>query len=178
MGPLSDATLDRLRADPELVAAYRAAFPNEQQLVTWDQTARALAAAIRAIPTPDSAYDRFLAGDTTAASTEAQRGAALFAELGCTACHRPPTFASDTYHNIGVSADTSHNNGESRVPSLRGARYTAPYFHDGSAASLEDVVRAYAQGGQVLGAATSPAITPFQLADQDVLDLVAFLESL
>lgn len=177
MGPLADATLERLRADPELVAAYRAAFPNEQH-ITWDQTARALAAAIRAIPAPESAYDRFLAGDATALSTQAQRGAALFAELGCRACHRPPAFASDTYHNIGVSVDLSRNNGEARVPSLRGLRLTAPYFHDGSAARLEDVLRAYAQGGQVPWAASSPAITPFHLTEQDVLDLVAFLESL
>lgn len=178
MGPLRDTTLEGLRADPEIVAAYRAAFPGERHLVTWEQTAAALAAAIRAIPNPPGPYDQYLAGDALALSSEARRGAALFSELGCASCHRPPTFASDTYHNVGVSADVSRNNGAARVPSLRGVRFTAPYFHDGSAASLEDVVRAYAQGGQVPGSAASPAITPLQLTEQDLLDLVAVLESL
>lgn len=178
MGPLADATLDRLRADRDLLVAYRAAFPADQQLVTWEQTAAALAAALRALPSPTSTYDQFLAGDFTALSSEARRGAALFSELGCAACHRPPAFASDTYHNVGVSSGVSRNNGAARVPSLRGARYTAPYFHDGSAVNLEVVVRAYAQGGQIPEAATSPAITPLQLTEQDVIDLVAFLEAL
>lgn len=178
MGPRADATLDRLRADPALAAAYRAAFPRARRLVTWEQTARALAAAIRAIPAPPSPYGQLGAGGAPALPPAARRGAALFSELGCAACHRPPAFASDTYHNVGVSADTRRNGGAARVPSLRGARRTAPYFHDGSAATLADVVRAYAQGGQAPGADTSPAITPLQLTEQDVRDLVAFLEGL
>jgi len=178
MGPRRDSTLARLRADPGLAAAFGAAFPGARRLVTWEQIAAALAAAIRAIPDPDGPFQRSLAGDAAAVSPAARRGGALFAELGCAACHRPPTFANDSYHDVGVSADRGRNGGAARVPSLRGVRLTGPYFHDGSAATLEAVVRAYARGGQAPDGATSPAITPLQLTERDVRDLVAFLSSL
>lgn len=175
MGPLAEATLARLRADGALAAAYRAAFPDARELVTWEQTAQALATAVRSIPVPESPYDRYLAGEPGALGPAALRGEALFAELGCAACHRPPTFATDSYHSVGVAAPGGRNGGRARVPSLRGVSRTAPYFHDGSAATLEDVVRHYARGG---GPGASPALTPLQLTEEDVRDLVAFLESL
>lgn len=175
MGPLAETTLARLRADAAVVAAYRAAFPAERTLVTWEQTALALAAAVRAIEPPASPYGRYLAGDPTALAPAALRGQALFAELGCTACHRPPAFASASYHSVGIGADLSRNGGRARVPSLRGLAYTAPYFHDGSAPTLAAVVAHYRRGG---GPGASPALTPFQLTDDELLDLVAFLQSL
>lgn len=175
MGPLADGTLARLRADGATVAAYRAAFPDAPALVTWEQTALALAAAVRAIPPPPSPYDRHLAGDAAALGPAARRGAALFVELGCATCHRPPDFAADSYHSVGVPAAAERNGGRARVPGLRGVRLTAPYFHDGSAATLAEVVRRYGRGG---GPGASGALTPLLLTDQDVRDLVAFLEAL
>lgn len=175
MGPLADATLARLRADGAMVAAYRSAFPTDPALVTWEQTALALAAGLRAIPEPDSAYGRYLAGDPGALGPAALRGQALFAELGCAACHRPPSFATDSYHSVGVPAGPGRNGGRARVPGLRGVGLTAPYFHDGSAATLEAVVRHYGRGG---GPGASGALTPLLLTDEEVRDLVAFLEAL
>jgi len=175
MGPRAEATLARLRADADLLAAYRAAFPGAAEAITWEQTGAALAAALRAIEPPPGAYARYLAGERAALSAAALRGQALFVEVGCAVCHRPPGFSSDSFHNIGLPADPARNGGRARVPGLRGARHTAPYFHDGSAATLEDVVRHYARGG---GPGASPAITPLNLTDADVRDLVAFLESL
>lgn len=175
MGPLAETTLARLRADGALAAAYRSAFPAARELVTWEQTAMALAAALRAIEPPPSAYGRSLAGDPAALSPAALRGRALFAELGCEACHRPPAFASDSYHRVGVPADPARNGGRARVPGLRGVGRTAPYFHDGSAATLAEVVRHYQRGG---GPGASPALTPLLLSDDDVRALVAFLEAL
>ncbi|HMQ32583.1 MAG TPA: cytochrome c peroxidase [Chloroflexaceae bacterium] len=173
MGPLAEATLERLRADGALVAAYRSAFPEARELVTWEQTALALAAAVRAIQAPASPYDRHLAGEAGALAPEALQGQALFAELGCAACHRPPAFATDSYHSVGVAAGP--DGGRVRVPGLRGVARTAPYFHDGSAATLEEVVRHYARGG---GPGASPALTPLLLTEGEVRDLVAFLEGL
>jgi cytochrome c peroxidase len=169
MGPLRETSLERLRADAVSTAAYRAAFPTAAELVTWEQTAAALAAALRTIPAP--------AGAPAPLSTAAQRGQALFSELGCAACHRPPRFADDSYHNLGLGADPARNAGRARVPALRGLAHTAPYFHDGSAATLADVVAHYARGGQP-GQPVSPAISPLLLTTQDVDDLVAFLEGL
>lgn len=175
MGPLAESTLARLRADGSLAAGYRSAFPTARELVTWEQTALALAAALRATPPPPSAYQRYLDGDPAALGERALRGQALFAELGCAACHRPPSFATDSYHSVGLPVAPARNGGRARVPSLRGVAYTAPYFHDGSAASLTAVVRHYKRGG---GPGASPALTPLQLTEQEVRDLVAFLESL
>jgi cytochrome c peroxidase len=175
MGPLAPGTLARLRADVALAAAYRSAFPTARELVTWEQTAMALAAAVRATPPPPSAYQGYLAGDQAALGASAMRGQVLFAELGCAACHRPPGFATDSYHRVGLPVDLARNGGRARVPSLLGVAHTDPYFHDGSAATLTEVVRHYERGG---GPGASPALTPLQLTDQEVRDLVAFLESL
>jgi cytochrome c peroxidase len=178
MGPQQDITLDRLRADPALRVAYQAAFPDVSEVITWAHTAQALAAAIRTLEPPVSAYDRALAGDVSALTPAARRGQALFAELGCQNCHQPPRFASESYHAVGVADTLQRNNGRARVPSLRGVHYTAPYFHNGSAATLADVIRAYERGGQTPGAPISPAIQPLLLTEEDVWDLVAFLEAL
>lgn len=175
MGPLAETTLARLRADAAIIATYRAAFPAERALVTWEQTALALAAAVRSIEPPASPYSRSLSGDPAALSPAALRGQALFVELGCTACHRPPAFASASYHSVGIGADRGRNGGRARVPSLRGLAHTAPYFHDGSAPTLAAVVAHYRRGG---GAGASPALTPFQLTDDELRDLVAFLQAL
>ena len=169
MGPLSAATLAQLRADPATSAAYRRAFPSAPELVTWEQTSEALAAALRAIPLPPRAREPLDAA--------AQRGQALFVELGCVTCHRPPSFADASYHNIGLQSGPTRNTGRARVPSLRGLIHSSPYFHDGSAATLEAVIEHYARGGDS-SPATSPAISPLLLSEQDRRDLVAFLESL
>jgi cytochrome c peroxidase len=178
MGPQRDMTLERLRADPALRAAFQAAFPNVDETISWAHTAQALAAAIRTLEPPVSAYDRAVAGDGSALSPAALRGQALFAELGCQNCHQPPLFASDSYHAVGVTDTLQRNNGRARVPSLRGVRHTAPYFHNGSAATLTDVIRVYERGGQTPGALVSPAIQQLLLTEEDVWDLVAFLEAL
>ncbi|NTW02046.1 MAG: c-type cytochrome, partial [Oscillochloris sp.] len=172
MGPLTAAPLERLRADPALRAAYAAAFPDIADPISWEQTAQALAAALRSIPNPVTDYPR---GMLTPA---AQRGQALFAELGCGACHYGPTLSSERYINTGVSKDINRNEGKARVPSLIGLAQTAPYFHDGSAATLSDVVRAYQHGGRAPGPQVSRGISPFLLTDSELSDLVAFLLSL
>lgn len=166
MGPLRAATLARLRADPATYAAYRTAFPDALELVTWEQTSKALAAALRTIPLPPRASEPLDAA--------AQRGRALFGELGCATCHRPPSFAAASYHTIGLQSEPSRNGGRARVPSLRGLIYTPPYFHNGSATTLEAVIDHYARGGD----SASPAISPLLLTEQDRRDLVAFLKSL
>ena len=167
MGPRAETTLDRLRADPTLRRAYVAAFPGATTQITWAQTAQALAAAIRTIPSPQR-------GPLTPA---ALRGQALFAELGCGGCHQGATLSSEAYLNTGMSHDTSRNGGKARVPSLIALAHTAPYFRDGSAATLADVVAAYQRGGRYPGPGMSPAISPFVLTDAEQRDLVAFLAS-
>ncbi len=147
-------------------------------VTSLEHTAQALAAAIRTLEPAVSAYDLALAGDASALTPAALRGQSLFAELGCQQCHQQPRFTSDSYHAVGVADNLQRNNGRARVPSLRGVRHTAPYFHNGSAATLVDVIRAYERGGQMPGAPVSSAIQPLLLTEDDVWDLVAFLEAL
>ncbi|RRR71263.1 MAG: c-type cytochrome, partial [Candidatus Viridilinea halotolerans] len=149
------------RADPVLAAAYAAAFPADPDPLTWEHTALALAAAIRTIPDPPR----------PPLTPLAQQGQQLFAEIGCMGCHHGPTLSSEAYVATGVGARPV------RVPSLIGLAQTAPYFHDGSAASLTDVVRFYADGGRGAPHATR-AIQPILLSAEEVEALVAFLSSL
>lgn len=159
MGPLTESTLDRLRRDPAMQRAYaQAGLP-----MTWDATAQALATAIRSIPDPTSSD----------LSPAAQHGQALFAELGCMGCHHGPALGADAYVDTGVRADHRRV----RIPSLIALAQTAPYFDDGSMATLEDVVRFYERGGDHPGPTVNRAIASFVLTDAERRDLVAYLAS-
>jgi cytochrome c peroxidase len=68
--------------------------------------------------------------------------------------------------------------GAFRTPSLRNVALTAPYMHDGSMATLEEVIRHYERGGRHRGPYTSPLLAGFRLSPQERRDLIAFLESL
>jgi cytochrome c peroxidase len=160
LGPLDSAielgrppaeVIDELRTIPEYVALFGAAFPGEAQPVTVDNLARAIAAFERTLITDHSPYDAYLHGDEGALSAGAVRGMFLLEQVGCTGCHTPPLFASERYENIGLPVDPAlvddgrfevtgveADRGAYRVPTLRNARETAPYFHDGSVELLVD----------------------------------------
>jgi cytochrome c peroxidase len=172
-GPLRAETLTRLA---DLRANYAAAFPKATPLITWEQTATALSAYLRSLEPAPSAYRRYMAGDATALSTAALRGLRLFRELGCGTCHREPLLFTESKHNLGIDPTDLQRY---RVPSLLGVANTAPYFHDGSAATLEDVLDVYQHGGRGAGR-TNPAqssmISPFVLTEQERVDLLVLLE--
>jgi cytochrome c peroxidase len=172
-GPLRDETLARLA---DLRADYEAAFPHTTPLITWEQTVTALSAYLRTLEPPRGAYHRFMAGDETALPPAALRGLRLFRELGCGTCHREPLLFTESKHNLGLDPLDPQRY---RVPSLIGVANTAPYFHDGSAATLEEVLDVYQQGGRENGR-TNPAkssmISPFLLTEQERADLLALLE--
>ena len=178
--------LARFTNDSTYKRLFAAAYP-DAEAVSWDQIIAALAAFTRSLVAGDSAYDRFVyRGDATALSSQAQRGMRLFFsnELGCASCHadlnppdRPqlPNFDRLSFQDTGL-ADA----GPFRVPPLRNLAVTAPYMHDGSLATLEDVVRLYEAGG---GAGrTRPQknslVDGFALSDEERRSLVAFLQSL
>lgn len=138
-----------LAAIPAYVTLFEEAFPDESEPLTPDTLARALAAVQRTFVSRRAPYDQYVGGDAGAIDDEALRGMELFAEAGCHGCHVPPLFASDTFADRGVGADDvgreavsgqAADRGAFRVPSLRNARDTEPYFHDGSVATLEEAV--------------------------------------
>ncbi len=179
--------LARLRTDEQYAMLFRAAFPDEPDPVSLTNAVKAIGSFERTLTSFDAPYDRFAAGDRRALSRSAQRGLRLFQSerLKCTRCHDGINFrmtpghrtseTDDTvaYHNTGATADP----GPFKAPTLRNIAVTAPYFHDGSARTLEEVLDRYASGGQP-HPSKSPLITGFTISSRDKQAVVAFLESL
>lgn len=171
--------------------------------VTAGNLAKALAAYQRTLLAGNSPFDRYLfQKDKNAISPEAQHGFAVFLAAKCDSCHLIMTeglhpfalkyvdFTDGKFHNLGVDAAKKNpdpglyaisNNpedfGRFRTPTLRNVALTAPYFHDGSAATLADVIEFYDKGG-IPNRNLDPALVPLKLSPQDKQDLVRFLESL
>ena len=180
--------LQRLQQDPALQQAFVSAFANG---VTEANLAQALATFVRGIVRGDAPYDRFVRGDV-ASMTPAQRsGLWVFESKGaCWRCHPPPLFTDESFHATGVGLQDSAlqpgraaftkdpaDQGRFKTPTLRGVSDSAPYMHDGSIATLEDVVEFYGRGGNA-HAQLDPRLKPLTLTAQDKANLVAFLRSL
>jgi cytochrome c peroxidase len=144
-----------------------------------------------------SSFDAFLADQPDAISASAERGFEIFVGRGtCIECHHGSLLSDLEFHNTGVAEvgpnvpsidlgleDVTYNPddaGRFLTPSLRNVAQTGPYMHDGSLATLTDVVEFYRGGGVIAGYSgmRDPRIVPLDLSDDDVLDLVAFLETL
>jgi cytochrome c peroxidase len=168
--------------------------PNEMDLPARDAAARvgvstselsqALAGYVRSIMSGDSPYDRFAAGHRTALTDEQQIGLQIFRGKGnCTRCHVGPTFTDESLHNTGVAwrdgrlIDAGGVEGTFKTPTLREVARTAPYMHDGSLDTLQQVVEFYDRGGNT-NPALDPEIRPLRLTDGEKRALVVFLSSL
>lgn len=136
-------------------------------------------------------YQQALAG-SEAMSDSAKRGREIFfGDKGnCTACHVGANFTDELYHNLGVGMDKSEpdlgrfvvtqdpkDRGAFKTPTVRNVTQTAPYMHDGSLKTLEEVVEFYAKGGHP-NPNLSDKMLPLELTEQDKKDLVAYMESL
>lgn len=175
---------------------------NEMDLPIADAAARvalspadlsdALASYVRSILSGDSPFDRFVTGDRAALSPLQQTGLRIFRGRGnCTACHVGPTFSDERTHNTGAAWRDGrlHDDGRSivtgkaddrgafKTPTLRDVARTAPYMHDGSLGTLEDVVRFYDEGGRA-NPNLDTEIRPLRLTTSEKRALVAFLRSL
>lgn len=146
--------------------------------------ARALASYVRSILSGDSPFDRFLYGDRKALSPEQQLGLQIFRGKGnCTACHVGPNFTDEKLHNTGVAwrdghlTDNGAGRGNFKTPTLREGSRTAPYMHDGSLRTLEDVIDFYDGGGRPNPNLDSE-IRPLRLAAGEKKALAAFLRAL
>jgi cytochrome c peroxidase len=153
---------------------------------------RALATYIRSIMSGDSPYDRFVNGDRAALSADAQLGLQVFRGKGnCSACHLAPTFTDEKLHNTGVawaagafvdegrSAITGRleDRGAFKTPTLREVEHTAPYMHDGSFTTLNEVVEYYDRGGN-RNAFLDSEVRPIGLSVSEKDALLALLRSL
>lgn len=171
--------------------AFARAYPGEG--LTRETIAKALAAFERSLVSNDSPFDRWVRGDRRA-MTEAQvRGFRIFVEKGqCAACHAPPNFTDNGFHNVGLRSSGEPNahpgryaqrrvaamQGAFKTPTLRDISLTAPYFHDGSATTLHEVVDHYAAGGVVKTNLSPTLPRSLALTPQERDELVAFLNAL
>jgi cytochrome c peroxidase len=140
MGSGPDEAVGKLNADPEAVRQFRDAYGRPPDVAALLD---ALAVYQRSLVTPGSAFDRWLAGDAAAMTQDELAGYQLFKSLGCISCHQGVNVGGNLFQVSGVfNPLTSTPAKMVRVPSLRNVAATAPYFHDGSAATLPEAVKA------------------------------------
>lgn len=181
--------VDRLESIPGYRQDFKTVF---NSAATLDNVARAIAAFERTLVTPNSRFDRYTAGDKMALTQREKRGLLVFiGKASCSECHNGPNFTDNKYYSLGAVAapgapqDTGRyevtRKEEDRyaykTPSLRNAALTAPYMHDGSVATLEQVVDFYDRGGDG-GPNKSNLIFKLNLTPEEKADLIAFLKSL
>ncbi|MFZ5928042.1 MAG: cytochrome-c peroxidase [Acidobacteriota bacterium] len=148
------------------------------------EISRSLASFVRSILSGGSPFDRYINGDRSALTMEQQRGLQIFrGKANCTACHVGPNFTDERLHNTGVAwrdgrlTDLGAGQGNFKTPTLREVARTAPYMHDGSLATLADVVEFYDAGGRA-NPDLDPEIRRLNLSSDEKRVLTAFLGTL
>ena len=176
----------RISGDPSYRAGFAAAYPQGQ--IDRVTISNAIASYERTLTTPDSPFDRFSKGDEAAVGPLEKEGFERFKSYGCISCHQGRNVGGNLFERLGIMADYFADRGiptteadygrynvtkleedryRFRVPSLRMAARTAPYFHDGRIATLEEAI--VAMGKYQIGETVTPA---------DVKSIAAFIRSL
>ena len=160
-------------------------------LKTMEVTA-ALASYLRTIRSVESRFDWYSAGQTRVLNDLEEAGLELFRGRGqCIACHGGPNFTDDQFHNTGVAwgggrfidegrfavSKNDRDHGAFKTPTLREVARTAPYMHDGSLATLDEVVNFYSDGGR-RNPNLDPRIRPLNLSPGEKLAILAFMRTL
>jgi cytochrome c peroxidase len=213
------AILQRMASDTLYKRLFAAAFPETKGTIDFPSITKAIAGFLLTLRSESAPYDRYLAGDSNAIPVSARAGKQLFfsAKLSCAKCHggtdlNTPAGASPAtpllyYHNTGLynvgdsggypaydqglygSTSRLEDRGKFRVPSLRNLAFTAPYWHDGSANTLGEVIDAYAAGGRNITYGMDKGdgrkhpqkaamIKGFRISDTEKRQLIDFLLSL
>ncbi len=181
-----DAVIKKLNGINGYKTQFKKVFGTDG--ATADGIAKAIAAYERTVISGNAPFDRFKAGDTKALSEAAQRGQKLFfGKAHCSACHAGPNFSDNSFHNVGVGMDKKDfdkgradisklagDTGAFKTPTLREIAKSGPYFHDGSAKTLEEVVDHYAKGG-IPNEWLDEEIFNIKIASTEKADLVKFL---
>ncbi|MGB0372530.1 MAG: cytochrome-c peroxidase [Opitutales bacterium] len=179
-GPKAEA---RIRAVPYYQEAFTKIYPDG---VTLENIGKAIAAFERTFISDNSAFDRYIAGDKSAMSPLAAHGLELFkGKAQCIDCHSGPNFTDESFHNLGIdNGDNGRGDivqslpGAFKTPGLRNIILSAPYMHDGSEKTLEDVVRFYNQGGGPDEKNKSALVKKLNLSEEEIYALVAFMGAL
>ncbi len=211
--------LARLRADPYYPQHFKEAFPDSTDPMSLDAIMKAIATFERGLVSFDSRYDRYLQGKVALSEAEQRGHALFFGEKGeCHHCHGSSNFDDQFMHAKSREVDTPFHNtglyniddkggypppnrglfemtgapedmGKFRAPSLRNVAVTGPYMHDGSVATLVDVIEIYSEGGRKIDSGPyagdgrispvkSDLIVKIDFTPQEKADVVAFLKTL
>jgi cytochrome c peroxidase len=214
-----ETILARIKSDALYQQLFAKAFPHAKNAFTWEFIKKAISHFMYSIRSDQSPYDNYMAGDSNAISVEQKKGKQLFfsEKLSCAKCHGGFNFSSSSV--VNENGDTLHyfntglynidgkgsypeydqglyqhtkqikDMGVFRVPSLRNLAFTAPYFHDGSAASLIEVLDMYSNGGRSITTGVyqgngisnpykHPLVNGFTLSVTEKKALLLFLNSL
>jgi cytochrome c peroxidase len=193
---------NQMSGKPEAVATALSAIPAYQKMfeaagggpASEKTIGHALASFLRSLASADSAYDRWKGGKPDAVGNAPKLGFEVFQRAGCVVCHALPLFTDRVFHNtgrgmdaekpdIGAGGEKAFNDpdmrGRFKTPTLRSVAKTGPWFHDAGVKTLEEAVRFMAGGGKdVPGNTKDPLLQDKKLSDEEIKQLVAFLESL
>ena len=180
MGMRLDEALARLHTDPGYYG------------LSVQSLAQALASYVRTIRSVDAPFDRFIAGDSSALSDLGREGLRLFRDKArCYVCHAGDRFTDEAFHNTGIAwrdgrfedegraaiTGKPYDKGAFKTPTLREIALTAPYMHNGSLATLEEVIDYYDRGGNA-NPHLDENMAPLHLSAGDKRALVSFLRAL
>ena len=162
-----------------------------QSDATADNMMKAIAAYERTIVSGNTAWDRYKAGDNSALSQSAYRGWNIFQSIKCNNCHDGVLFTDQQYHNVGIGMDQPtpdvgrftvtkkpEDTGAFKTPTLRDIAKSAPYFHDGSAKTLEEAVDIMLAGGKPNQYLDKKNLEAHKVLPEQREDLLNFLRSL
>ena len=181
MGMPDEKTVeDKIRTIEAYRDAFAKAFPGEEPAITYQHIAEAIAAFERTLITP-SRFDDFLNGDSVALNEAEKRGLKAFLKVDCKSCHDGKLLGGETYEPLGKENPYENQSDQGiyeltrdeadrmvfKVAPLRNVALTAPYFHDGKIATLDEAVRK--MGTLQLDE---------ELSDEQVADIVSFLQAL
>jgi cytochrome c peroxidase len=162
-----------------------------QSDATPENMMKAIAAYERTIISGNTAWDRYRAGDQSAMSQSAIRGWNIFQAIKCNNCHDGVLFTDQQYHNIGIGMDQEkpdvgrftvtkkpEDTGAFKTPTLRDIAKSAPYFHDGSAKTLEEAVDIMLAGGKPNQYLDKKNLQPQKILPEQREDVLNFLRAL
>jgi len=188
MGAKAEDIVVKLNALQEYKAQFQKVFQSD---ATPDNVVKAIAAFERTIISGNTAWDRWKAGDNTAINQSAFRGWNIFQAIKCNNCHDGVLFTDQQYHNVGIGMDAKEpdpgrfkvtnkpeDTGAFKTPTLRDIANTAPYFHDGSAKTLEEAMDIMLAGGKPNEHLDKKNLEVHKILPEQREDLLAFFKSL
>lgn len=172
-----EQALERLEGFDLYQDKFAQAYPDDEEPISAENLAMAIASFERTLNTPNSPFDRYLRGDMDALDQQEKDGMVAFVDNGCIACHRGPALTDSQFHRIQVPGSTDVGRyevtGEEgdrhkfRTPTLRNVAVTYPYMNNGATETLEESVAI--MGKEMLGR---------EFEEQTIADITAFLHTL